>query len=160
MMVLQSMIRTKRFGDILKKFTAIGSKPTPDSFPELVDCMIWLRFGIALAFGLYLGSITMTGGVYCIFGLNLITFIPIFYCQFLLVADMDAYKSSLYFAGVPNAFALFLLIWILCFTWQYSDEETKVATSAAVILPSLIPRIDPDDIVISPAILNSVEGEF
>jgi hypothetical protein len=155
------MLKAKRLSDILKKFTTIGSKPKPDSFPELVDCVIWLRFGIAMMFGLYLGSSTITGGVNCIFGLNLITFIPIFYCQFLLLADMDAYKSSLYFSGVPNAFALFLLIWITFFTWHYSDDETKVVTSSAVILPSITPRIDPDDVVvISPTIFNSANSEF
>jgi hypothetical protein len=151
------MSETKRMRGIVRKFIAIGSKPTPDSFPELVDCMIWLRFVIATAFGLYLGTSTITGGVNCLYGLNLITFIPIFYCQFLLVADMDAYKSSLYFTGVPNAFAWFLLLWILGYTWHFADDESKLMASAAVIQPTLTPTIDSEDVALPIVTVNSDE---
>ena len=42
-----------------------------------------------------------------------------------LDADIDSYKS-LNFVGVPNAFALMLLIWIIFFTFAHGEEETSL----------------------------------
>jgi hypothetical protein len=136
------MLTLKRVQEILKKFASIGSKPTPESFPELIDCVIWLRFVLAVSYGLYLGP--TLGAVNALFGLNLVTFLPILYCQLILVADMDAFKS-IHFAGVPNALALLILTWTLGFTRHFSEQEMKFV--ASVVLQRVVVNHDPDEIV-------------
>ena len=145
------MLTLKRVREILHKFASIGSKPTPESFPELIDCVIWLRFLLAVSYGLYLGS--TVGAVHVLFGLNLVTFLPILYCQLILVADMDAFKS-IHFAGVPNALALLILMWTLGFTRHFSEQELKLA--ASVVLQQVVAKQDPDDIVLVPGDVNSL----
>jgi hypothetical protein len=134
------MLTLKRFNIILQKLAAIGSKPTPESFPELEDCIVWLRFVLAIGYGTYLGS--TPGALACLFGLNVITFIPILYCQMILLADMDAYKN-LHFAGVLNALAMMILTWIFGFTRHFSADELKMAS--IVVLQQIVANADPDD---------------
>ena len=118
----------KHFPEILGKLVAVGSKPTPESFPELLDCVIWIRFFLASSFGLYLGLTAAAGGAYLVYGLNIITFIPILYCQMILLTDMDSYKDLL-FAGVFNAMGMLLLTWIFGYSQFFSSEELKVAAA-------------------------------
>ncbi|KAI2493410.1 hypothetical protein MHU86_21109 [Fragilaria crotonensis] len=134
------MLTLKRFQQILRKFAAVGSKPTPESFPELEDCIVWLRFIIAIAYGTYLGS--TPGALACILGLNVITFIPVLYCQMILLADMDEYKN-LHFAGVLNALAMMILTWIFGFTRHFSADELKMASM--VVMQQIVVNQDPDD---------------
>ncbi|KAI2497156.1 hypothetical protein MHU86_17359 [Fragilaria crotonensis] len=134
------MLTLKRFQHILRKFAAVGSKPTPESFPELEDCIVWLRFIIAIAYGTYLGS--TPGALACILGLNVITFIPVLYCQMILLADMDEYKN-LHFAGVLNALAMMILTWIFGFTRHFSADELKMASM--VVMQQIVVNQDPDD---------------
>lgn len=149
------MLSAKRFQDILRKFATIGSKPTFDSFPELEDCIIWLRFVLAVSYGIYLGP--NSGALGCIYGLNIITFIPILYCQVLLLADMDSYKN-LHFVGLPNALAMMMLTWIFGFTRHYSAEELKLA-SAVVIQQYVVAQQDPEDGVVVVPNLDSISVE-
>ena len=134
------MLTAKRLQDILRKFSAIGSKPTLESFPGLEDCILWMRFLLAIGFGMYLGP--TAGALGFMYGLNIITFLPILYCQLLLLADLDSFKN-LHFVGVPNALAMMLLVWIFGFTRQYSAEELKLAS--AVVLQQILPPQDPHD---------------
>lgn len=71
------------------------------------------------------------GFVGFVFAMNMVCFLPILYCQLLLVADMDSYKN-LFFAGVPNSMALCVLIWIYCFSMQFSEEEAKLAAAMVI----------------------------
>ena len=134
------MLTLKRVREILRKFAWIGSKPTPESFPELIDCIIGLRLILAISYGLYLGP--TVGAVHALFGLNIVTFLPILYCQLILLADMDAFKN-IHFVGVPNALALLILVWILGYTRHFSEQELKLA--ASVVLQHVVAKQDPDD---------------
>jgi hypothetical protein len=134
----------KRAQEILKKCTALASKPNAETFPELVDCIVWLRFGLAIAYGLYLGP--KIGAIKLLFGLNVVTFVPIMYCQLLLLADMDSYQS-LHFAGVPNALGMLLLVWVFACTLHYTEDEMKLA--AALVLQQVVARQDPDDVAVA-----------
>ena len=42
-----------------------------------------------------------------------------------LDASIESYKS-LNFVGVPNAFALMLLVWIAIFTMQHAEDELSL----------------------------------
>ena len=66
---------------VLSKFLAPNSKPNKDTFPELPDAVIWLRCILAVCYGLWLGLGTQRGGAGLIFGLNFVTFVPVFYCN-------------------------------------------------------------------------------
>jgi len=61
-----------------------------------------------------------------LFGLNIITFLPMFWFNKYLDAQIDSYKS-LNFAGVINSFCLMLLVWIVFFTAEHGDEEASLA---------------------------------
>mmetsp|Transcript_6373 Transcript_6373/g.9386 ORF Transcript_6373/g.9386 Transcript_6373/m.9386 type:complete len:165 (-) Transcript_6373:122-616(-) len=114
---------------LLNKFFSIGSKPSPETFPELPICVLWLRFVLAIAFALYLTSSPTAGVVSILFGLNIVTFTPLLFCKMLLLADMDAWENKLTFTGVPNAVGLLLLVWVYCFTNQHEEEEAKFITT-------------------------------
>lgn len=127
--------KMKKYNIIIGKFFAIGSKPTEATFPELPDCVLWLRFCLAILYGLYLGP--KAGAVNALFGMNIVTFVPIMYCQLLLVADMDSYEEvSLHFVGVAQAIGLVLLVWIYGFTQLHAPEEAKLV--AAMIVQQVV----------------------
>ena len=67
----------------------------------------------------------INGGAGLIFGLNIITFIPIIYMNYYLNVDTDTFKGVT-FAGVANALALMLLVWIIFFTMLHEDEENML----------------------------------
>mmetsp|Transcript_6867 Transcript_6867/g.16905 ORF Transcript_6867/g.16905 Transcript_6867/m.16905 type:complete len:85 (+) Transcript_6867:326-580(+) len=50
---------------------------------------------------------------------------PMFWFNSYLDANIESYKS-LNFAGVANAFALMLLIWIAIFTMQHEEAESSL----------------------------------
>jgi hypothetical protein len=136
----------KRLNIIIGKFFAIGSKPNPTTFPELPDCVLWLRCTLAVGYGIYLGA--RPGAVNLLFGLNVVTFLPIMYCQLLLLADMDSYTepTSLHFVGVVQAVGIVMLVWIFGFTQAHAAEEAKLV--AAMIVQQVVAgasNTDPDD---------------
>ena len=106
---------------ILKKFVSIGSQPTPETFPELPECLIWMRFGLAVMFSVFYFGYRDTenfvgGALPLVMALNIVGFIPLLYCRLILVANTDAYDSKLIFDGLLNAMALILLLWIYIYT--------------------------------------------
>mmetsp|Transcript_16873 Transcript_16873/g.38694 ORF Transcript_16873/g.38694 Transcript_16873/m.38694 type:complete len:156 (-) Transcript_16873:191-658(-) len=127
--------------EIFKKFLSPNSKPTMETFPELVDCIIWLRFVLAIFFGIWIGNETPNrGGANIMFGLNFIAFVPILYCQTFLGTEQDSYGSKLLFAGVVQALGLSMLIWIYFYTDQHPEDKnvfsaaySKLVTEEVVI---------------------------
>jgi hypothetical protein len=77
---LKKMTETKG-PSVLQKFFALNSKPTHDTFPELPDAIVWMRFVLALCYGAWLGIANQRGGSGVLFGLNCVTFVPILYCS-------------------------------------------------------------------------------
>ena len=109
---------------LLSKFFAINSKPTMETFPELPDMIVWFRCILAVAYGLWLGLASgRTGGANVIFGLNFVSFVPVVYCSTFLGADSESYNNKLLFAGLFNAMALLLLIWIYLYTLEHEADE-------------------------------------
>ena len=127
----------KTFG----KFISFGSRPTATTFPELPDCLIWLRFVLAVSYGIfYLGPTAMDntrGATPLIMALNFISFAPMVYCMIILQADNDSFGGKLLFAGLPNAMALVLLIWIYFFTLNHEDEEQKLKSLLVEIVTNV-----------------------
>lgn len=116
--------------DVLKKLVAFGSKPTPATFPQLLDIVIWLRALLAIGYAFRLrGS---SGGAGVIFGLNVISFFPWMYCSVALGVDTDSYDNLL-FAGIPNCLALMLLIWIYFYTIDNVEAESKLTAMINVL---------------------------
>ena len=111
----------------MKKFLTPNSKPTMETFPELVDCIVWLRFVLAVFFGVWIGK-QGGGGSSILAILNFITFPPIFYCRTFLAADADSYGSKLYFSGVVQGLALATLIWVYFFTDSHTQDEAALAS--------------------------------
>ena len=108
----------------LIRFLSPNSKPTMETFPELIDCVVWLRFSLALFFGLWIGNENPSkGGTNLMLGLNLIAFVPILYCQTFLGADQESYGPKLLFSGIVQGLALAVLIWIYCYTDQHPEDE-------------------------------------
>jgi hypothetical protein len=129
----------------------MGSRPTPETFPELPTCIVWVRGGLAL---LLLLLKPREGATSVLLGLNVITFVPILWCQLYLLADTQQYQN-LNFAGVPNALALYILVWIYLYSSTHANVledllegrttiEKTVMTSAAdeTISPPPEPVVD------------------
>lgn len=121
----------------LNKLIAMGSKPNSATFPELPDMVVLIRMTLALVYGISLGLRDSNTGVGVVFGLNLITFIPIIYLTQFLDADTDSYKS-INFAGVPNALALMLLVWLYFFTAAHGEEENALRSAVVVVVKSVV----------------------
>jgi hypothetical protein len=114
---------------IRSKLFAFQSKPTASTFPELPDIIIWIRIVLGAAYGVNLGLKDEVGGVVLVFGLNLITFLPIVFMSTFLNVQIDTYKQSVNFAGVANALAVMLLVWMIIFTKQHGGEEAVLAAA-------------------------------
>jgi len=129
--------RRQRLVTVFRKAVAFQSHPTEETFPELPDVLIWFRFSLAVAYGLYLGLSGVRSSVYILQALNLITFVPVLYCRLYLgISDFagasssssSSFGSQIGFAGTANALALTLLIWIYFFTAQHEDDERKLTS--------------------------------
>lgn len=110
----------------LGKFLSPGSKPTAESFPELPECITWMRFFLAVNYGIYMGFTVLDnsrGAVPLLMGLNFVAFAPMMYSMVVLQADNDSYAGKLLFVGLPNAMALVVLIWIYYYTMSHEEEE-------------------------------------
>jgi hypothetical protein len=127
----------------------MGSRPTPETFPELPTCIVWVRGGLAL---LLLLLKPREGATSVLLGLNVITFVPILWCQLYLLADTQQYQN-LNFAGVPNALALYILVWIYLYSSTHANvledllegriiEKTVTATADEIISPPPEPVVD------------------
>jgi hypothetical protein len=107
----------------LSRFLAVGSKPTYETFPELPEAITWMRFVMAIGYGLSLGFNLTQGWVPLLYALNFIAFGPVLYAVVVLQADNDSYGNKLLFAGLHNCIALILLIWIYFYTKHHEQEE-------------------------------------
>jgi len=124
------------------KFTASGSasgsSPNSTTYPDLPDDVTWLRIIIGLAYGVSLGiregSEKVSGQVGVLFGLNLITFLPILYINLFLNANTDTFKTNLNFVGTMNGMAAMILAWTLFFTAQHEGELEELGRAAASIV--------------------------
>lgn len=111
-----------------KKFTCFNSAPTSETYPDLPRNITYLRLFLGLAYGISLAfrentpTTTLNGSAGLIFGLNVVTFLPIVYMNYYLNVDTDTYKG-LNFVGVANGMALMLLVWLIFFTMLHEDEE-------------------------------------
>ena len=115
---------TDRLKGIVAKFLSPNSKPTMETFPELVDCIIWVRFALAVFFGFYAGNQAKNGGgSNLLVGLNFIAFPPAVYCQTFLAADQESYGTKLYFSGLFQGLALAVIIWVYFYTAAHEQEE-------------------------------------
>ena len=61
---------------------------------------------------------------------------PIVYISSFLEANTDSYKQ-LNFAGVPNALALMLLVWLYLFTLYHADEGTALGAAVVQVVKSM-----------------------
>ena len=71
----------KKEGSPLKKFFAMGSGPTLETFPELVDIVVWSRFVLAIIYGGMLARGNQSGAKVLLFALNFVAFMPMLYCS-------------------------------------------------------------------------------
>jgi hypothetical protein len=108
---------------LLEKLLTPGWKPSPATFPELPECIIWMRFVLAICFGIFIGLESKPrGGVNVMFALNLIAFVPVFYATTYLGASQDEFGAKLIFGGVVQGLALTILIWIYFYTGNHPED--------------------------------------
>ena len=124
-----SAVNSNSTSSILSKLCSFQSKPSYETFPELPDMIIWIRIVLAVTYGISLGLRNQTGFAGILFALNVVTFLPIVYINSYLNADTDSYKNGLNFVGVPNAMATCVLVWIIIFTHEHSEEESAFAAA-------------------------------
>ena len=132
-----------------------NSKPDVMTCPSLPEYMIWLRLVIGGVYGLSLGLRGQMGGVGILFGLNVITFIPLLYLKFYLGANIESYQQSISLAGIPNAIALMLLLWIILFTMEHTHDE-------AALISSLTKKVTEENVLqetVPPTAVNDILPE-
>ena len=117
----------------------MNSKPTEETFPELPDFLVAIRFVFAVAYGIFIGLKGTRSGVMVLQGLNVIAFVPVMYCRFFLFVEQGHFDTQIIFSGTFNALALFLLIWIYYFTAEHTEEEARLA---ALLISASIPDSD------------------
>lgn len=123
----------KKISAIAQKAMAVNSQPTEGTFPELPKVLVWMRFVIGVAYGLYLGMNNVRSGVMILQAANLIVFLPLMYVRFYLGVGQDHFASATFFSGTFNALALWLLIWIYMFTAQHEADEALIAKALGAI---------------------------
>jgi hypothetical protein len=121
------MISWKKLKPILQKAVEINSKPTLQSFPELVDVLLWVRFLLGTLYGLYLGTNAVKSATLPLQALNLIAFLPVMYSQLYLGANNDSYGMKLVMSGTLNSLALCMLIWIYFYTDGNEQDGARMA---------------------------------
>ena len=81
--------------------------------------------------------------------------VPMVWFTSYLDANIDSYKS-LNFVGVPNAFALMLLIWITLFTMRNEEAESSLSK----IISEVASVTGDEEVVGSMAQNSGMEDEF
>lgn len=146
----------------------MNSKPTPDTFPELPDVLVWYRFVLAVVFSLYLGyqevlktdpltdsnedsrfKRTTSSLSIILQALNLLAFLPFVYGKYYLGIEGEHFSAELLFAGLLNGMALFMLIWVIFFTQSHEDDVAAIAAFLANYSSSL--ANDSGETVINPS---------
>lgn len=127
----------KKLRDTLKKAVAVNSKPTTESFPELPQILIWMRFVLGVSYGTYVGLQGVKGGALALQAINLVGILPYIYCRLYLGISENEEGSfgtgTIIFSGTGQGVALALLIWIYLYTAQMEEQELKLA--ALLIAP-------------------------
>lgn len=127
----------KSFLTLMSKFFAVNSQPTRETFPELPEIIVWVRFALAVVHGIWLGvTKNRIGGVNVLVGTNLVTFVPMLYCNLMLGVDHDKYDNKIFFAGVVNSLALLILIWTYLYTLEHESDEKILASALANLVGS------------------------
>lgn len=124
--------RIQRYLFLLKKAFTMNLQPTEETFPELYDIIVWFRFMMAIGYGRLIGRNKESSAIFLLQSLNIIGFIPILYIRLFLNMNesnmsSSSYGNKLFFAGLLNAIALVLLIWIYYFTLYHAEEETMLS---------------------------------
>lgn len=140
----------------LKKALAFNSKPTAETFPELGEVVLWMRFVLALVYGTFLGMQSTRSGTMVLNSLNLIAFVPILYTKLYLGADPD-YEGTILFSGLVNALALCLLIWIYMFTLENEASEVKLS---ALLLDTVMNHTETEETMASTTTTTTADSEF
>jgi len=122
-----SSTTVSKLSTVLRKALAFNSQPSENSFPELPDVLVWVRFGLAAAYGYFAGTRGVRSGILPLQAFNLIVFVPVVYCRLYLMAPAGVFPGKTVFAGSFQALALFLLIWIYFYTLLHEDDEMKLA---------------------------------
>lgn len=137
------------------------SKPDATTVPELPIITTWIRFIIGALYGISLGVRNETNGLTgVLFGLNVITFVPMVWFNSYLDANIESYKA-LNFVGVPNAFALMLLIWIAIFTMQHEEAESSLGKIISELSVSDATTITPGgEETFDSTVQSGMEDEF
>lgn len=78
----------------------------------------------------------LVGGSNILLGLNLVTFVPVLYCQTYLGADQESFGNSLLFAGVIPSAAAIVLIWIYFYTESHSEDVAIFASALSKVMSS------------------------
>jgi hypothetical protein len=110
------MLDRQKIQSAFRKAIAFNSQPTEESFPELPTVLIWLRFGLATAYGCLLGYNGTRSVLMLIQTLNLLAFLPVMYCRMYLRISQDTFPMQTVFSGLFQGVALALLLWIYGFT--------------------------------------------
>eukprot|EP00522_Entomoneis_paludosa_P017584 CAMPEP_0172459922 /NCGR_PEP_ID=MMETSP1065-20121228/34733_1 /TAXON_ID=265537 /ORGANISM="Amphiprora paludosa, Strain CCMP125" /LENGTH=165 /DNA_ID=CAMNT_0013214781 /DNA_START=128 /DNA_END=625 /DNA_ORIENTATION=+ len=133
------MFSFEKIKPVVKKAFTFNLNPTEDSFPELPTILIWFRFVLAVGYGLYVGTKLVNNAVVLIQALNLIAFIPTVYCKFFLGVSAEVFPMETIFAGLPNAMALCILIWVYMFTAANEESEAQLTS---LLLSAVAPNLD------------------
>jgi hypothetical protein len=163
MMTSTATTDEEKFKAVLKKALAINSKPTEESFPELPDVLLWIRFFLGIVCGTYFGLKGVRSGTMPLQCLNLICFVPLLYARVYLGAATEVFPSQVLFSGTFQALALSLLIWIYFFTAEHAEQEVKmIALLVLQSLPSNTGDVDssmiPEEVQLPPPVVE--ESEF
>ena len=85
---------------------------------ETLDFVFWFRQVIGLIVGLTAGLLHLTG-MYVIIGFVVLMMVlsNMYAYKVLNVSDDDFQNNELTMEGLANSFGIFLLTWIVCFTY-------------------------------------------
>lgn len=135
--VFDPSIRTiQRWMYLLNKFTTINLNPTEENFHELPTVLLWIRFLLALMFGIFIGQKNERGVSHIVQTINLIIFLPVMYCRMYLNVPSKVFPMQVLFSGTVNAISLTMLIWIYYFT-HHNATEKQMLTSMLLNVTSI-----------------------
>ena len=85
---------------------------------ETLDCIFWFRQLLGLLLGVGAGVLHLTG-MYVIVGfvMGMFTLSQLYAYRVLAATDEDFQNSELQLEGLANSIGIFLLSWIVCFSF-------------------------------------------
>ena len=103
------------------KFADPFSRPSPETFPELPDCVAIVRILVGFTYGLSLGYRDVVGGFGVMMGCSAVMFLPLIYVEQFLKAQVNAYSANIAVTGVVYGMASCLLVWIIFYNMNHAD---------------------------------------